>query len=167
LLLSIIALTATITNATAQSDSIPSVRLSIGNASVAKDADMQLSVVVRSHSGRLLIVPKYPSWGFLLDSSGSGFFSVEVQRKVSGSFNKIKLHAIVDNVLPDRLDTLQRNDSLKSDFLLGGYFTPLQGDYRVRLLCFISSATSEIPDTYSNWVYFHCNKFVARFGEEN
>jgi hypothetical protein len=152
----------TIFKASAQTTDSVIVYLSIANAQVTKGRDMELTVTIESMSRRPLIIVHPFTWGFLHDSIGTGYFSIELEKNYQGGYTKVPLNAIVDNGGPLDPDTLKLHEKKEGEFPMFLFFNPTEGDYRVRVLCFIGADNPQIPSPYSNWVYFHCSKDYKR-----
>jgi hypothetical protein len=139
-------------------DSLVSVTISLPQKTASYIEDLVLSIKVKSKTNKKIIVPKYISVGFMYDSSG--FICIQVQKKTGNTYEDLKPRRHMESLLPDDVfDTLSINDSTETGVNISGFSVPCYGSYRVRVLCFFS-AYNEMPDVYSDWLYYSCRDKV-------
>jgi len=139
------------------------VRLTMKNTHVSKFEDLALALEIQSRSKSPVLMPKYLDWGVLNDSMGTGYISIQVQKKEKDGYKNIRLYGNIDNLPSEgRTDTLAFDHIKKDEFSLGGSFKSEKGEYRVRVLCFASKNNKDLNDVYSNWVDFRCLKDIRR-----
>ena len=139
------------------------VKLVMKNTIINKDEDLVIGLSIEAKY-KSIVVPKYLSYGFLLgDSVGTGYISIQIQKKLKGEYKDVQLGGTMDNLPIDKLDTLAVKDTRKESCYMGGMFRSDKGEYRVRVLCFASKIDNSLTDVYSNWVYFRCLKNVSRY----
>ena len=94
------------------------VKLTMKNKNIDKREDMILNLSIESMSKKGIIVPKIFSWGFLIDCAGTGYISIQVQKKGKKGYKSIQLYGTIDNLfVEDKFDRLYFNNKKQDDFI--------------------------------------------------